>query len=162
MKYLASAALIVTAVAGCSSTPTTPAIGSTSQPSTTTTPAASATSTSAVGEVSSSPSTTTSDSTRTSDSATPTVTGTDAAESLGQEVGAKIAFYAIAKAAGMNESAKMDELAKGICSRIESGKPATVGAWMDDTFQLKGDVAGKVAIAAIVFECPKFKSLLGS
>jgi hypothetical protein len=83
-------------------------------------------------------------------------------ESLGHDVGAEIAFYAIAKAAGMDDSAKMDELASGICSRIESGKPATVGSWMADTFRLKGDVAGKVAVAAIVFACPEYKSQIGS
>ena len=77
-------------------------------------------------------------------------------------MGAKIAFYAIAKAAGLNDSAKMDELAAGICSRIESGKPDTVGPWMKDDFQLTGDVAAKVAIAAVASDCPEYKSLLGS
>ncbi|MDN5769245.1 MAG: hypothetical protein L0H96_26270 [Humibacillus sp.] len=77
-------------------------------------------------------------------------------------MGAKIAFYAIAKAAGMNDSAKMDDLAKGVCSRIESGKQATVGPWMKETFKLDGDVAAKVAIAAIEIQCPQFKSLIGN
>ena len=93
---------------------------------------------------------------------TPTATGSNAAESLGKEMGAKIAYYAIAKAAGMNESAKMDELASGICSRIRLGKAATVGPWMQDNFHLKGDIAARVAIAAIDFQCPEFKSLVGS
>ena len=77
-------------------------------------------------------------------------------------MGAKIAFYAIAKTAGLNNSDKMDELAAGICSRIESGKPDTVGPWMKDVFQLTGDVAAKVAIAAVTSDCPEYKSLLGS
>jgi hypothetical protein len=85
-----------------------------------------------------------------------------AMEAVGEKLAAKIAFYAVAKAAGMNDSAKMDELAKGICGRIEAGKPATVGPWMKNNFHLKGDVAAKVAVAAILFECPKYKSLLGS
>ena len=97
----------------------------------------------------------------TSATPSPTETSTNAAESLGAAIGAKIAFYAIAKTAGVNESAKMDELAGGICSRIESGKPATVGPWMEDAFQLRGDVAARVAIAAIEFQCPEFKSRVG-
>lgn len=76
-------------------------------------------------------------------------------------MGAKIAYYAVAKAAGMDDSAKMDELASGICSRIESGKPDTVGPWMKDTFQLEGDTAGKVAVTAIEFQCPEFTSQMG-
>lgn len=76
-------------------------------------------------------------------------------------MGAKIAFYAVAKAAGMDDSAKMDELASGICSRIESGKPDEVGPWMKDTFKLDGDVAAKVAVIAIEVQCPEFKSLMG-
>ena len=104
--------------------------------------------------------------TSSSTSATTPVTtppaATNAAESLGEALGAKIAFYAIAKAAGMSDSAKIDELASGICRRIESGKPATVGPWMAGTFQLKGDVAAKVAVAAIEFSCPQYKSMIGS
>lgn len=76
-------------------------------------------------------------------------------------MGAKIAFYAVAKAAGMNDSAKMDELAEGICSRIKKGNPETVGQWMKDTFQLTGDVAAKVAIAGVTSNCPEYKSLVG-
>lgn len=41
------------------------------------------------------------------------------------------------KQAGLDDSAKMDELASGICSRIESGKADTVGPWMKDTFTLE-------------------------
>lgn len=82
-------------------------------------------------------------------------------EAAGEQIGAKIAFYAVAKAAGMDESAKMDELASGICSRIESGKPDTVGSWMKDTFDLEGDTAAKVAVIAIEFQCPEFKSKMG-
>jgi hypothetical protein len=93
---------------------------------------------------------------------TPTATATNDAESLGEGLGAKIGFYAIAKAAGLNDSAKMDELAAGICSRIESGKPDTVGPWMKEVFQLTGDVAAKVAIAAVTSHCPEYKSLFGS
>ena len=77
-------------------------------------------------------------------------------------MGAKIAFYAIAKAAGMKASAKMDALADGICSRIKSGKPETVGPWLKDAFEINGDVAAKVAIAAITSGCPEYKSLVGS
>ena len=92
----------------------------------------------------------------------PAPTSTDtSAESLGEQMGAKIAFYAVAKAAGMTESAKMDELASGICSRIESGKPADVGPWVKDTFDLEGDVAAKVAVIAIEVHCPEFKSQMG-
>ena len=76
-------------------------------------------------------------------------------------MGAKIAFYAAAKAAGMDDSAKMDELASGICSRIEGGKPGDVGPWMKDTFKLEGDVAAKVAVMAIEVNCPEFKSSMG-
>lgn len=76
-------------------------------------------------------------------------------------MGAKFAFYAVAKAAGMNDSAKMDELAEGICSRIKKGKPDTVGPWMKDTFQLTGDVAAKVAIAGVTSNCPEYQSLVG-
>ena len=83
-------------------------------------------------------------------------------EAVGEKLAAKIAYYAVAKAAGMNDSAKMDELAKGICGRIEAGKPSTVGSWMKNDFRLKGDVAAKVAVAAILFECPKYKALIGS
>ena len=82
-------------------------------------------------------------------------------EALGEQMGAKIAFYAVAKAAGMDDSAKMDELASGICSRIEASKADAVGPWMKDTFQLEGDVAAKVAVIAIEFQCPEFKSLMG-
>jgi hypothetical protein len=82
-------------------------------------------------------------------------------ESLGEQMGAKIAFYAAAKAAGMTESAKMDELASGICTRIESGEPGAVGPWMKDAFQLEGDVAAKVAVIAIEVHCPEFKSQMG-
>lgn len=92
----------------------------------------------------------------------PTATSPNVAESLGEDIGAKIAYYAIAKAAGMNDSARMDELAIGICSRIESGKQATVGPWMKGTFQLEGDVAAKVAITAIKVQCPQLKSLAGN
>ena len=92
----------------------------------------------------------------------PSPTSTDTSvESLGEEMGAKIAFYAVAKAAGMTESAKMDELAGGICSRIKSGKPGDVGPWMKDTFQLDGDVAAKVAVTAIEVQCPELKSKMG-
>jgi hypothetical protein len=76
-------------------------------------------------------------------------------------MGAKIGFYAVAKAAGMTETAKMDELATGICSRIESGQPGDVGPWMKDTFQLEGDVAAKVAVTAIEVQCPELKSKMG-
>ena len=147
MKRLAIAALLV-AAAGCSSTTTSSPTGAT--------PAASAGSSPASGSTSSTPTATTSDST------TPTATATDDAESLGEGMGAKIGFYAIAKAAGLNDSAKMDELAAGICSRIESGKPDTVGPWLQDDFQLTGDVAAKVAIAAVTSDCPEYKSLFGS
>lgn len=77
-------------------------------------------------------------------------------------MGAKIAFYAVATTAGMNDSAKIDELAEGICSRIEAGKPETVGSWMKDTFQLTSDVAAKVAIAAVTSDCPEYELLVGS
>ena len=97
----------------------------------------------------------------TNGSPTPTATSTNGAEALGESMGAKIAFYAVAKAAGMNDSAKMDELAEGICSRIEKGKPDTVGQWMKDTFQLTGDTAAKVAIAAVTSDCSEYKSLVG-
>ena len=95
-----------------------------------------------------------------SPSPTPTSTKTSV-ESLGAEMGARIAFYAVAKAAGMTETAKMDELASGICSRIESGKADTVGPWMKDTFKLEGDVAAKVAVTAIEVQCPEYKSKMG-
>ena len=92
----------------------------------------------------------------------PSATSTDtSAESLGEEMGAKIAFYAVAKAAGLTEAAKVDELATGICSRIESGKPEDVGPWMKDTFRLEGDVAAKVAVTAIEVQCPELKSQMG-
>ncbi|WP_147063487.1 hypothetical protein [Knoellia locipacati] len=83
------------------------------------------------------------------------------AESAGQEMGAKIGFYAVAKAAGMTETAKMDELASGICTRIGSGKAGEVGPWMKDTFGLEGDVAAKVAVITIEVQCPEFKSKMG-
>lgn len=76
-------------------------------------------------------------------------------------MGAKIAFYAVAKAAGMNDSSKMDDLAEGICSRIKKGQSDTVGQWMKGTFQLTGDTAAKVAIAAVSSVCPEYKSLVG-
>jgi hypothetical protein len=95
-------------------------------------------------------------------SSSPTPTTTNQAEALGEGAGEKIAFYAIAKAAGLNDSAKIDDLAKGICDRIKAGKPNTVGPWMKDTFQLTGDVAAKVAIAAVTSSCPEYKSLFGS
>lgn len=135
-------ALLTVAVSGCSSPSST---GASSQPAGTA--LASASQDPPAAGASSSPSSTTS-------AITPTP-ATNAAESVGQELGAKIAFYAIAKAAGIDESAKIDALASGICSRIESGKPATVGPWMADTFQLEGDVAAKVALAAIEFACPQ-------
>lgn len=92
----------------------------------------------------------------------PSPTSTDTSvESLGEEMGAKIAYYAVAKAAGLTESAKMDELASGICSRITSGKPGDVGPWMKDAFQLEGDVAAKVAVVAIEVHCPEFKAQMG-
>ncbi|KGN37591.1 hypothetical protein [Knoellia subterranea] len=76
-------------------------------------------------------------------------------------MGAKIAFYAVAKAAGMDESARMDELAAGTCTRIESGKPGDVGPWLKDEFRLEGDTAAKVAISAIAFQCPEYSSQVG-
>lgn len=144
MKRLAVAALVVISATGCSSAPT---------PSATPT---SASSTPTSGSTSLSPNA------PTSKRPTPTATASDKAESVGESMGTKIAFYAIAKAAGMNDSAKMDELADGICSRIKSGKPDTVGPWMKDAFQLNGEVAAKVAVAAITSECPEYKSLVGS
>lgn len=83
-------------------------------------------------------------------------------ESVGEALGEKIAFYAIAKAAGMTDSAKMDELASGVCSRIESGDAPTVGQWMEEAFQLTGDGAAAVAVAAIESTCPEYASLVGS
>jgi len=156
MKRLAAVALLVTVVSGCSSPNTAPSVA-TSRPLTATTlPASGTSSTHVSSNTSSSLGATIGDSTIT------TATGTNAGESLGRKMGAEIAFYAIAEAAGMNDSAKMDKLAQGICSRIESGKPATVGPWMKNTYQLKGDIAAKVAVGAILFECPQYKSLLGS
>lgn len=76
-------------------------------------------------------------------------------------MGSKIVFYAAAKAAGMDDSAKMDELADGICSRIRDGKPTEVGPWMKDDFKLEGDVAAKVATIAIQAVCPEFSSMMG-
>lgn len=32
---------------------------------------------------------------------------------------------------------------------------------MKGTFQLEGDTAGKVAVTAIEFQCPEFKSKMG-
>ena len=145
MKRLAVAALVAIAATGCSSTSTPGA-----------TPTASASSTPTSGAISLTPSA------PTSKRSTPTAAATNEPESLGQGMGAKIAFYAIAKAAGMNDSAKMDELADGVCSRIKSGKPDTVGPWLKDSFHLNGDVAAKVAIAAITSGCPEYKSLVGS
>ncbi|KAB7739385.1 hypothetical protein GA707_20435 [Nostocoides sp. F2B08] len=83
-------------------------------------------------------------------------------ESVGEALGEKIAFYAIAKAAGMTDSAKMDELASGVCSRIESSDAATVGQWLEEAFQLTGDGAAGVAVAAIEASCPEYASLVGS
>jgi hypothetical protein len=148
MKRLAIAALLVAAATGCSSTSNTSSTGAT--------PAESRTSSPVSGVTSSTPSATT------SNSPTPTATATNEAESLGEGMGAKIAFYAVAKTTGMDDSAKMDELAQGICSRIKAGKPDTVGQWMKDTFQLTGDIAAKVAIAAVTSDCPEYKSLVGS
>lgn len=145
VKRPAIAALIVIAATGCSSTST---------PNTPPTSTASATPTSGASSL-------TTPSASMSKSST-TATVTDEAETLGQGVGTKIAYYAIAKAAGMNDSAKMDELADGTCSRIKSGKADTVGPWVKDAFQLEGDVAAKVAIAAITSQCPEYKSLVGS
>src|SRR4051794_12324314 len=54
-------------------------------------------------------------STSSTGSASPSATATTI-EAVGEQMGAKIAFYAVAKAAGMDDSAKMDELASGICS----------------------------------------------
>lgn len=99
-------------------------------------------------------------STPSASSPSPTATASSV-ESLGKEMGAKIGFYAVAKAVGMTETAKMDELAAGICSRIGSGKAGEVGPWMKDTFQLEGDVAAKVAVIAIEVQCPEFKSKMG-
>ncbi|WP_156971507.1 hypothetical protein [Knoellia sinensis] len=84
------------------------------------------------------------------------------AEDVGKAMGAKIAFYAVAKAAGMSESAKMDELASGTCSRIESGTPGEVGPWLKEEFNLEGDTAAKVAVMAIEFQCPEFKAQVRS
>lgn len=89
-------------------------------------------------------------------------TATNEAEAVGEAMGAKIVFYAAAKAAGMNDSATMDDLAAGVCSRIDSGAPESVGQWLEDTFGLTGDVAAAVAVAAIEFQCPEFSSLVGS
>lgn len=146
MKRLAIAALLGDAATGCSSTSTTsPTAASNS---------GSAAVSSGSGKASPTASATT------ISSPTPTATSTDEAEAVGETLGAKIAFYAVTKAAGMNDSAKMDELAEGICSRIEKGKPETVGQWMKDTFQLTGDTAAKVAIAAVTSHCSEYKSLV--
>lgn len=148
MKRLAiSAALLVVVAAGCSSPSTTSPTAAS--------PSVSAVPSSGSGTTSSTPSATI------SSSPTPTATSTNGAEALGEGLGAKIAFYAVAKAAGMDDSAKMDELAEGICSRIEKGEPDTVGQWMKDTFQLSGDTAAKVAIAAVTSDCSEYKSLVG-
>ena len=147
MKRLAIAALFVTAATGCSAS-NTPSSGATPAESNTSSPASRGTSSTPRATTSNSP--------------TPPATATNEAESLGEGMGAKIAFYAVAKTAGMSDSAKMDELAQGICSRIKAGKPDTVGQWMKDTFQLTGDIAAKVAIAAVTSDCPEYKSLVGS
>ena len=148
MKRLAiSAALLVVVAAGCSSPSTTSPTAAS--------PSVSAVPSSGSGTTSSTPSATI------SSSPTPTATSTNGAEALGEGLGAKVAFYAVAKAAGMDDSAKMDELAEGICSRIEKGEPDTVGQWMKDTFQLSGDTAAKVAIAAVTSDCSEYKSLVG-
>lgn len=49
-----------------------------------------------------------------SNEVTPSQDSTNAAESLGEDLGAKIAFYAVAKDAGVEDGAKMDELADGV------------------------------------------------
>ena len=146
MTRVTLAVLVVIAATGCSSTSTSSSTGAT--------PAA--TSGSARASVVATPTT--------SETASPETTPsqTSAAESLGQDIGAKIGFYAVAKAAGMDDSGQMDQLAQGVCGRIESGKQNTVGAWLDDSFQLTGDVAAKVAIAAIAFQCPEYQSRVGS
>ncbi|WP_156971462.1 hypothetical protein [Knoellia sinensis] len=142
MKHmLLTLAVLATVACACSASPTSSAPAS-SASTTPTTSVASAASTAAA-------------------SATPSVSATTP-EEVGEALGAKIAFYAVAKAAGMDDSAKMDELASGTCTRIESGKPADVGPWLKDTFQLQSDAAAKVAIAAIEFQCPEFRSMVGS
>lgn len=155
MRQLACAAVAMSALSSCSPASTSPAAGVADQ----TVPARAVTATT---QATPSPSKTSSNSTSVTDMKPPTPTGAKAMESVGQALGAKIAFYAIAKAAGLNDSTKMDQLASGICTRIASKEPATVGPWMRDNFRLRGDVAAKVAIAAIEFHCPQFKSLIGS
>ena len=146
-----AAALLVIAVSGCSSSATSETAGAPQDASPTTVATTSTPSSSA--ETTAAPSAT--------DGAAST-TGTDTMESVGEALGEKIAFYAIAKAAGMTDSAKMDELASGVCSRIESGDAASVGQWMEETFQLTGDGAAGVAVAAIESTCPEYASLVGS
>lgn len=145
-RLVIPAILVFAAATGCSSTSTTSSTGAT----------LATTSSSAKASVVATPSASETVSAET------TPSQTSAAESLGEDIGAKIGFYAIAKAAGMDDSAKMDQLAEGVCSRIDSGKQNTVGAWLEDSFQLTGDVAAKVAIAAITFQCPEYQSRVGS
>ena len=148
----AAATIAVAVITGCSST-SSPTNNATSRIASAPTTSASAGTTPVPRGTSPDPA---------GDSTVTTSNKPDGAESVGTALGGKIAFYAVAKAAGMNDSAKMDALAEGICTRIKSGNPATVGPWMKDTFELQGDVAAKVAIAAITAECPKYKSLVGS
>lgn len=152
MKHLVVAALVVAAATGCSAYSVTASTVATTQlaadaPSAKATPSRVPALTPA-----SSP---------TPDVTTATSSTSNDAKAVGEKSGGKVAFYAVAKAAGMDDSAKMDELARGICDRIESGKPATVGPWMKNAFHLKGDIAARVAVVAILSECPKFKSLVG-
>lgn len=153
MKHLVVAALVVAAATGCSSNSVTASTAAPTQVATADAPSARPTPSRVPASSSAS--------SPTPDMTTATSSSSNGAEAVGEKLGGKIAFYAAAKAAGVDDSTKMDELARGICDRIESGKPATVGPWMKDAFHLRGDVAAKVAVVAILSECPKFKSLVG-
>ena len=91
-----TATLVIAAATGCSTTPSTSSTGAT--PATT--------SPSTTASVVATPTSSETASTET------TPSQPSAAESLGQDIGAKIGFYAVAKAAGMDDSAKMDQSAK--------------------------------------------------
>lgn len=80
-------------------------------------------------------------------------------------LGAKIAYYAAAKAAGITESAKADTLAEELCTRINTDHSAeglkSVGAWLKDAHGLTGNAAALVAVSGVKYQCPQYSSLLG-
>ncbi|MDQ2852742.1 MAG: hypothetical protein M3Y49_18790 [Actinomycetota bacterium] len=85
--------------------------------------------------------------------------------SLGAALGNKIGLYAAARAAGMTSATSIDTLASRLCSRLTADHTPSggskIGPWLANTYNLHGNAAALVAVAAIKADCPQFDNLVG-